>query len=546
MNSQARLSLNYVFSGSLLCLTMIFIAVMGLAFTRLFQMSQQFEQVSNKAIPDILLYERISSEAQGLRLYTDKLASATTPPAIQVASEGVTNHLDIIEYLLKKAEFDDFIYLQFDAMQNELIELSTMVSDRLELTYRVAALHDTFYQEFDIDRSLQASQIELEALDRSPWGVGQSRLFALTTVLLSTSRLYELRNINGRMRSLMSELENDLFTALPESLRAKARSQNQEMRDLLMSPTGIVEMRYKQLKVEGRTTGRANFTSNLVGNFASTLKFQATELNNRILAQSIATTRRTDEQIFIIGVSTGLALVLLLAIAYILRRTVLLRLIKLFALVTQQSKHGVSSVNIGGNDEISDIAKAVEHYTQTIKKQTYELSMLALSDGLTGIANRRAFDDELTRQTRLSKRYQKPLSLALIDVDYFKPYNDNYGHAKGDDTLKLVAKILKQTIHRNTDFVARYGGEEFAVILPDTTSAGAMRIAQELLEAVAAANIEHKFSSVADYLTVSVGMVTCKPHNSEFDAATLLEYSDQALYKAKQQGRNCFNLITID
>jgi diguanylate cyclase (GGDEF)-like protein len=202
--------------------------------------------------------------------------------------------------------------------------------------------------------------------------------------------------------------------------------------------------------------------------------------------------------------------------------------------------------NLKGNDEITDIARAFSQYSETINKQTRELSLLAMSDGLTGIANRRAWDLELKRQIQFASRFQKPLTIALIDVDFFKAYNDHYGHTMGDQALKEVAKIISHEAHRKADFVARYGGEEFVALLADTDEHGAQIIAEHLRTGVEQANIEHIKSTVAQHITVSIGLATCYPSHPPIEEKALLEQADKALYQAKNNGRNRIELFKVE
>jgi diguanylate cyclase (GGDEF)-like protein len=130
-----------------------------------------------------------------------------------------------------------------------------------------------------------------------------------------------------------------------------------------------------------------------------------------------------------------------------------------------------------------------------------------------------------------------PLSLIFLDIDFFKPYNDTYGHLAGDECLISVANSLKKTLHRPTDFLARYGGEEFVVILPETSEDGALKIAGDLRETVESMGMQHEASVVADHVTVSLGTATMIP--SEGSALSdLIDAADKALYRAKEEGRN--------
>jgi len=166
-----------------------------------------------------------------------------------------------------------------------------------------------------------------------------------------------------------------------------------------------------------------------------------------------------------------------------------------------------------------------------------ELRRLSSMDGLTGLANRRSFDETLAYEWKRSTREKMPLSLLMIDVDHFKNFNDHYGHQAGDDCLKKVAEAMNTTVQRASDLAARYGGEEFVIILANTDNAGAVKVAGTVLQAIRNLNVEHGFSSVANVVTVSIGSATIVPDHSSNPEA-LIGSADQALYQAKESGRN--------
>lgn len=172
-----------------------------------------------------------------------------------------------------------------------------------------------------------------------------------------------------------------------------------------------------------------------------------------------------------------------------------------------------------------------------IRRYWDTLESLSATDGLTDLANRRRFDDFLSREWRRSMRDQTLLSLVLLDIDFFKEFNDHYGHLAGDDCLRQIARILQEATQRPGDLAARYGGEEFACILPDTDSAGAVAMASRIREQVNAAGIPHFFSSVADHITVSFGVATLVPSRGELPS-NLIQLADKLLYSAKQNGRD--------
>ena len=174
---------------------------------------------------------------------------------------------------------------------------------------------------------------------------------------------------------------------------------------------------------------------------------------------------------------------------------------------------------------------------EALQEQNEKLTALAMVDGLTQIANRRAFDEFL--HDAWIARNRAPLTLILCDIDYFKRYNDTYGHQRGDECLKLVAQALKKAVKRQPDLVARYGGEEFAVVLPNTALGGAQHVAQAIQSTVRDLEIEHSLSEASNYLTLSLGIATVDS-TATGSPRTLIAAADQGLYRAKAEGRDRF------
>ncbi len=172
----------------------------------------------------------------------------------------------------------------------------------------------------------------------------------------------------------------------------------------------------------------------------------------------------------------------------------------------------------------------------TLKHQSDLMHKLVFLDGLTGVFNRRFFDQQLAVDVARSHRHGTPLALIMLDVDFFKRFNDCYGHQAGDDCLRLIAGTLKESLRRPGDLVARYGGEEFACILPDTAFSNAMDMAKELEKNVRKKGIAHADSQVAAVVTISLGVAGRSGHVSA-NAAEMLALADAQLYRAKNTGR---------
>lgn len=186
--------------------------------------------------------------------------------------------------------------------------------------------------------------------------------------------------------------------------------------------------------------------------------------------------------------------------------------------------------------QINDVT-AASNRERLLREQALELHASSYQDGLTGIANRRRFNEYFDSEHRRAQRTRTTLSLVLLDIDFFKPYNDHYGHQMGDACLTQVATALKANLQRASDLVARYGGEEFAVILPVCDGKGATYIAEQLRAEIASMRIPHASSSVADHITISLGVASITPEVGT-QSSYLLRAADCALYEAKARGRN--------
>ena len=179
-----------------------------------------------------------------------------------------------------------------------------------------------------------------------------------------------------------------------------------------------------------------------------------------------------------------------------------------------------------------------------LKMKNDMLEKLSMYDALTNIRNRRFFDETFEKTFSEIKRDKKSLAVLMIDIDFFKPYNDNYGHGQGDETLRKVAKALEKTIKRASDFVARYGGEEFVILLKDINKDGVEAVANNLLNAIRELKITHEFSKIEKYVTVSIG-ASFYNSSSDITKLELLLKADEALYNVKNSGRNNFAILEV-
>ncbi len=214
----------------------------------------------------------------------------------------------------------------------------------------------------------------------------------------------------------------------------------------------------------------------------------------------------------------------------------------IFITAKTQAEDEVFGFELGAADYITKPFRLpvvqVRVKTQLDLKRKYDLleSMAAL-DGLTEIPNRRRFDDALAHEWRRTLRTGQPLTVIMMDIDFFKNFNDHYGHMAGDECLRLVALALRQAVNRPGDLVARFGGEEFVALLPDTGAKAALHLAEAMRLEVSGLRIPHAHSPAADHVTLSLGAATRIPDKS-LSPASLVDEADKLLYQAKQGGRN--------
>ena len=190
-----------------------------------------------------------------------------------------------------------------------------------------------------------------------------------------------------------------------------------------------------------------------------------------------------------------------------------------------------------GPYEVKQLASAANHMLEEIERLHTRLEELSRTDELTGLFNRRYFNEVFNKELRRAMRKQHPIAAVMLDIDYFKQYNDSYGHGTGDECLKRVAAILKEHVQRATDIVARYGGEEFIILLSDTPQTELELLCRKIIDSLHDAQILHESSPVSKFVSLSIGAVTAIPKSLD-DKEKLLRKADKLLYQAKDSGRN--------
>jgi diguanylate cyclase (GGDEF)-like protein len=262
------------------------------------------------------------------------------------------------------------------------------------------------------------------------------------------------------------------------------------------------------------------------------------DISRDVYAQGVLLHNKV-RQLFI-WMALGTAVLLGFAVHHLVIRRLRLLTNEMSTLAQESAWH--SRIKVSGNDELGQLSSGVNTLLELIEQQVTTLKSLSITDPLTGLHNRREFDARLNLEFARQQRQRQALALLAIDVDYFKAYNDHYGHPAGDLILKELAQIFSAAVSRSGDLVARTGGEEFCILLPDTDAAGAIALAERIRSKLKARNLPHAASHIADYLTVSIGIAIAGDETID----NFVARADQALYRAKREGRDraCFDTDT--
>ncbi|MBV2129574.1 GGDEF domain-containing protein [Arsukibacterium indicum] len=522
--------------ASLLLILLLFILLSLLFYHRLQQAQQIVSNVAEQAVPAVLEASQVHDKVKELNLQSELLRDAISQAARARASQQISQIIVQISSL----DHQQYVQHQYQQQRLRLIadearSLDMLIAERLVLQQQSRQWLERLSQ-------LQQQSQQFNTSNTSqPWLLHYSGLLQNVTALYNIDRLYNLRQSGVELEKLLST-NKQLLNQLSQAERQAAAALFEQLHAALLSEQGIFSLREAELSNIARATGKANFLRSLVTDYASETElnaYQSAASLMQLSQQSSIALQRQNQ--FSFGLALA-AILLLLAIMFYTQKRVIKRLKLLNKKVLAGSGFEDDDILFASNDEIADIARSFTEYRKTVAAQQTALERQSLTDGLTGIANRRHFDSQLNSAVAMAKRMQQPLAVLLLDVDHFKAYNDSYGHLAGDDTLKAIAKTLADTLQRQIDLVARYGGEEFACILPNTSPEQAKIMAEQLRLDVLALMLPHHASPTAGFITISLG-ISCLLPGQDISDKVLLNQADKALYQAKSQGRNCCVMV---
>lgn len=533
-----RSSITMMLTLTSLLVLLLFIVMATLVQNRLGSFQQLLQNITGSAIPAVVQSSRVYSQINQLLYLTEALSRSPSQAVRHNLYQDIQANLQGLHSLTKEWQTGLYQNAQLQALTEEIDNLNQLMSERLELQNEVQHRQLQIYQLYEQVELYISKLAQANEEHHSLWLLEFAGVVTLSGKASYSNRVMQLRQSKQQIELHMQRLRK-ARAALPANQLELAEQSELQMYSMLLDSEGLLPLREQQLKVSGRATGRGNFVRNLVLDYARLAENSAYEVSGSVMddATKIQQQLQQDNRQILFGASLVI-LFLLVAIALIHRRVVR-RLEQLNHNVLLQVQGKAAAYQIEGHDEIAAIARSFAFFASTVATQQQELQLLSYTDSLTGLANRRAFEQQFQQALIQSQRQKWPLTLLMIDVDCFKAYNDHYGHQAGDDALVWIAQLLQKGINRGSDLVARYGGEEFIAILPDTNRAGASAIAGQLLQLFRQAAVPHQYNLAAEFVSISIG-ICCVEEASTADYDGMLRRADNALYQAKANGRNCF------
>lgn len=526
-----------LFTVAQFTIILLFSLVTVLSLIRLADVRALLLSLTEESVPVISQTSQLNNQVQSLATLATFLSESHSVPEVSSAKRKINVVIAQINLNLTNRKTDSqYLTKQLNTVYDEIDELGALVLTRIAQDASLETNLTTFY---DVVFSLFVDG-ELNQDDKETTNNLLSILL-LALQIDQQTRLHELRKIEQDLKSKIEQTQNSL-----RSSNLTLVNTIESLKSLAVGESGLVNQKVESLRITGRSRGRDSFVRNLIADVASHLEFQSQVINQNLLTEASQAAEVTSQQITL-AIWTGILVVLItLVIIYVLYQRIVVRLLLLDSQVNRASEDDTALVSIGGNDEIANLAQTFSMYLQRVRDQEKALLDMALTDPLTNIPNRRAFDKQIKEMIAQAQRNNWDLTILLIDIDFFKVYNDHYGHNDGDACLRLVARQLNAVVLRNTDFCARFGGEEFVCLLPNTDANGAKDKAEALRIAIENMQIPHNGNKVSPVVTVSVGGATFPfSIDTNWTADIIIEQADKALYRAKAEGRNRCNFFYV-
>lgn len=542
LRNSSRKSLVNIFIAFFSTFLILFILLIVTSYYRLTEYKNLLNNMTTTSIPKILESSNVFDQVNELIYLTEKLNKSNSQAFRRITFNSIQEKIIAIKKQGNAISNENlFLSNKLEVIQKELFELNNLIETRLLIEKKlkkelekINTINNTVNTLYK--KNLLIVNNEKNSFDT--WRLTFSEIVNLTYQALTLNRLNPLRLTSLELKKLQTKIINDIKNVDSNNKR-KIKPHCDSLEKIIFDKEGLLELKAKQLRIKGRAIGRGNFVNNLVMDFSDEIEFSLLQHTSSIVEKSQENVKKAEKEVNYMIYLFIFVLIYLIVISYFIKKQIVQRLINLNENVKNRIKGKTTLLHDSGHDEISHITHSFNYYANKVQEQNKQLEELSLTDGLTGIANRRLFDVRITNELNLVKRNNHTISILLMDIDFFKAYNDNYGHLAGDECLKKISAELKRVIKRDLDLVARYGGEEFVAILSNTNVEDSKLMAQKILDSIVDLKIPHKHSKVLEYISISIGITTVNK-NSNLVEDEIIKDADEALYKAKEVRRNCF------
>lgn len=533
-----RFPLAKIITTAFAAIVILFMASMALSYYRIISFQSLLYHIKEDSFPEMAYSRELNKQVNELLYLSNHLSHAGNEVTLRIAKQRIESKLENIKKQMHPEDPNIYLGTQLRVIIIEFQTLANLVEQQLEIQEKIKLNQSSMYQlnEEMFNLPLQNIKSISEKELVTAWRLAYSKVISSASKALLKNRLQAVRQSLLKIKKQLAIL-TEKIVLLPKSEQQTSQELVAKLQQLLLQDDGMLLLKIEQLRIDGRVIGRDNFMKNLLDDFLRVAEFKSYQINSSVIKDTNAIIERVATQEKMIAFTSVFVLLLLCAVIYFIEKRFVQRIVRLNKNVMSRLKGGDAVSDVEGSDEISDLSKAFNFFADKIEQQKQVLHDLSLTDGLTGLANRRALDQRLEHDLQTAIRKRWPVAVLLMDIDFFKKYNDIYGHLAGDECLKQVSAALRDCNKRSTDFIARYGGEEFLIILPDTQGISAQHIANNILTEINALNLLHEGSDVASHVTLSIGIAVFEPTDA-IDSKQLIAKADKALYSAKHSGKN--------
>ncbi len=520
-----NIKLDQIFFVFSLVLLSLFSTILILSYTRFNDYKVLTTKLTNTSIPKMIKIANIYAHVKEFVYLNEKIRSSTSDIDRRITYQQITYKI----FLINKFEMEVFnnkeLELEFSNIKNEFEALNKIIQNEILTKDKIKKRISKLYK-------LNNDYIN-DTKEQDKYALWKKEFLEDINLAFQSYEEQDEKNL----KKFKKRIETKYKFLLENKKTDKHNKYLKLYQDGILGQDGLLTLKIKEANLKDKSIQIERLVKSMIQSFVDKIEELSIKENNTLLKQSKADSYELQVQLkYVVAIVFIGLLCLIFAIMY-LRIRIVKRLVILNESVIKVFKGDKKTITDNYNDEISSITNTFNFFVAKVREQNKDLKELSLTDGLTNIANRRFFDIRFKNELGIVKRYENETSILMMDVDNFKPYNDNYGHTKGDECLKLIATSLKKIVKRDIDLVARYGGEEFVCILSNTSQKKACVVANKILNAVAKLNILHEYNGKFNHITISIGIATITKDKVELEKAHI-DNADKALYEAKKNGKN--------